>query len=138
MKRQERPVVIGGEPLAFPGVIGSFCFKVFGLEVASTGLTEEEARKEGLEAKSATVEVYANPAEYPGSKKITLRLVADGPSGRVLGAQAAKTPSVNEIPTKVRQLFFRLQNANRPVVLYGADLLPQAMRAMEIAETWYL
>ncbi len=52
-------------------------------------------------------------------------------------AQAAETASVNNIRTKLHQLFFRLQNANRLVVLYGEDLLPQAMRAMEIAETWY-
>ncbi|MFH1954972.1 MAG: TolC family protein [Pseudomonadota bacterium] len=52
-------------------------------------------------------------------------------------AQAAETDSINEIRTKVHQIFFRLQNANRLVVLYRDDLLPQAMRAIEIAETWY-
>ena len=79
---------IGGESHIFPGVIGSFCFKVFDLEVASTGLTEKEARREGFEAKSATVEVSSKPSEYPGARKITFRLVSDNASGRVLGAQA--------------------------------------------------
>ncbi len=79
---------IGGETLTFPGVIGSFCFKVFDLEVASTGLTEKEARKEGFNARSATVEVPSKPSEYPGSQKITFRLVSDHSSGRVLGGQA--------------------------------------------------
>ena len=79
---------IGGESLTFPGVIGSFCFKVFDLEVASTGLTEKEALEEGFDAGSATVEVSSRPSEYPGARKITFRLIADRASGRILGAQA--------------------------------------------------
>ena len=52
-------------------------------------------------------------------------------------AQAAKEVSITEIRTKVHNLFFRLGNSRRLMKLYGDDLLPQATRAMEIAETWY-
>lgn len=51
--------------------------------------------------------------------------------------QAAKEVSITEIRTKVHSLFFRLRNARRLIELYRDDLLPQAVRAMEIAETWY-
>lgn len=51
--------------------------------------------------------------------------------------QAAKEVSINEIRTKVHNLFFRLRNARRLIELYRDDLLPQTVRAMEIAETWY-
>ena len=39
---------IGGIPGVFPGVVGSQSFKLFGLEVAATGLTEAEAIKSGF------------------------------------------------------------------------------------------
>jgi outer membrane protein, heavy metal efflux system len=52
-------------------------------------------------------------------------------------ARAVQTASINEIRTKVHQLFFRLENARRLIELYKNDLLPQAINAMEIAETWY-
>lgn len=52
-------------------------------------------------------------------------------------ARAAEEVSITEIRTKVHNLFFRLGNSKRLIELYGNDLLPQAMRAMEIAETWY-
>jgi len=78
---------IGGQNLAFPGIVGSNCFKVFELEVASTGLTEKEAKEEGLDATSVTIQGVSKPHGYPGAAKLWLRLVADKNSGRLLGAQ---------------------------------------------------
>jgi NADPH-dependent 2,4-dienoyl-CoA reductase/sulfur reductase-like enzyme len=79
---------IGGQELSFPGVVGSFCFKVFDLEVASTGLTEQEAREAGMDAVSATIQGVSKAHSYPGARRLWLRLVADTGSGRLLGAQA--------------------------------------------------
>jgi len=78
---------IGGRAAKFPGVVGSFCFKVFELEVAGTGLTEDEARSCGDEPVSATIRDYSRSSVYPGAKPIWLTVVADRASGRVLGAQ---------------------------------------------------
>ena len=52
-------------------------------------------------------------------------------------AKAAKEAVTNDVRTRVHELFFRLDNARRLVTLYRDDLLPQAINAMEIAETWY-
>jgi NADPH-dependent 2,4-dienoyl-CoA reductase/sulfur reductase-like enzyme len=79
---------IGGGSGSFPGVIGSFCFKVFDTEVANTGITEAEAREEGIAAHAVTIWRGNKPAAYPGSEKIGLTLVAERGTGRVLGAQA--------------------------------------------------
>ena len=51
--------------------------------------------------------------------------------------QAAERARINEIRTKIRNLFFRLENSRRLMKLYGEELLPQAARSMEIAETWF-
>jgi outer membrane protein TolC len=75
---------------------------------------------------------------------ITIPLWVEKNRGRVARAQAgirkaraAEEVSVTEIRTRVHDLFFRLNNAQRLIVLYRDDLLPQAIHAMEIAETWY-
>ncbi|HKI48693.1 MAG TPA: TolC family protein [Desulfobacteria bacterium] len=75
---------------------------------------------------------------------VTIPLWFDKNRGRVARAQAgiqkakaAEEAVVTDIRTRVHELFFRLNNAHRLVTLYRDDLLPQAMNAMEIAETWY-
>jgi NADPH-dependent 2,4-dienoyl-CoA reductase/sulfur reductase-like enzyme len=79
---------IGGQNLSFPGIVGSICFKVFDLEVASTGLTEEEALEVGLKAASVTIQGVSKAHSYPGSRELQIRLVADTETGRFLGAQS--------------------------------------------------
>jgi NADPH-dependent 2,4-dienoyl-CoA reductase/sulfur reductase-like enzyme len=79
---------VGGQDLSFPGVVGSNCFKVFELEVADTGLTEDEARDAGFNPTSVTIKSDSKPASYPGAAKLWIRMTADSVSGRLLGAQA--------------------------------------------------
>ncbi len=75
---------------------------------------------------------------------MTIPLWFDKNRGRVARAEAgirkakaAEEVSITETRSRVHELFFRLNNAQRLIVLYRDDLLPQAMNAMEIAETWY-
>jgi outer membrane protein TolC len=51
--------------------------------------------------------------------------------------QAMKRGQANETRTMVQEAWFRLRNAERLVTLYRDDLLPQAARAIESAETLY-
>ncbi|MGD8694665.1 MAG: FAD-dependent oxidoreductase [Syntrophobacterales bacterium] len=85
---------IGGQNISFAGIVGSICFKVFNLEVASTGLTEEEARDAGLKTASATIQGVSRAHSYPGSGDLHLRLVADTENGLLLGAQAVGSDGV--------------------------------------------
>ena len=75
---------------------------------------------------------------------VTIPLWFDKNRGRVARAEAgirkakaAEEAAITDIRTRVHDLFFRLDNARRLVTLYRDDLLPQAVNAMEIAETWY-
>jgi outer membrane protein TolC len=52
-------------------------------------------------------------------------------------AEASKAVLINDTRTQIRAIYFRLQNSQRLVELYQNDLLPQAAKAMEIAETWF-
>ncbi len=52
-------------------------------------------------------------------------------------AQSLKTAQINQTQAMIRNLYFRLKNSERLILLYRDQLLPQAGRAMEIAETWF-
>lgn len=52
-------------------------------------------------------------------------------------ARAEKQVRVNDVRTRVRTLYFKARNAQRIVALYETDLVPQADRAMALAEVWY-
>ncbi|NPV70955.1 MAG: FAD-dependent oxidoreductase [Firmicutes bacterium] len=76
-----------GGSQAFAGVLGTAVFKVFDTSCARTGLTEAEAAAEGFDPVSATVAAPDRAHYYPGHRDIVVRLIADGRTRRVLGAQ---------------------------------------------------
>jgi NADPH-dependent 2,4-dienoyl-CoA reductase/sulfur reductase-like enzyme len=75
-----------GAEARYPGVVGTNAVKVFGLEVARTGLSLEEARRAGFDAFEAEAETPSRAGYYPGGSDILTRVVADR-RGRLLGAQ---------------------------------------------------
>jgi len=78
--------VLGGK-VELQGVAGTAVFKVFDLEVARTGLSVEEARKAGFDPAEAVIQSQSRGHKYPGSSGISVQLVGDKKSGRLLGAQ---------------------------------------------------
>ncbi len=52
-------------------------------------------------------------------------------------ARAEMEQSVSDTRTRIREAFFRLENARRLMTLYGEELLPQAARSLSAAETWF-
>jgi NADPH-dependent 2,4-dienoyl-CoA reductase/sulfur reductase-like enzyme/rhodanese-related sulfurtransferase len=80
---------IAGDFSTFPGITGSFTFKVFDLAVAGTGLSLEVANQEDLDALAALVVQQDHAHFYPVQELIYLHLVVDRKSRRLLGAQGA-------------------------------------------------
>ncbi|HZN15480.1 MAG TPA: FAD-dependent oxidoreductase [Acidimicrobiales bacterium] len=78
---------MGGGYATFPGVIGTAVTKICATEVARTGLSEREAERYGFSARAATIESTTRAGYYPGGGKITVKLVGERRSGRVLGGQ---------------------------------------------------
>jgi NADPH-dependent 2,4-dienoyl-CoA reductase/sulfur reductase-like enzyme len=78
---------IGGGYATFPGVIGTAVTKVCDLEVGRTGLTSAEARQAGYDFVTATVESTSRAGYYPGAASMTVKLIAERRTGRLLGAQ---------------------------------------------------
>lgn len=77
--------VTGGH-VALPGIVGSQVFKVLDLEVARTGLSIEEAREAGFEPVESYISSRSRAHAHPGNQTVHLNLVADKPSGKLLGA----------------------------------------------------
>jgi CoA-dependent NAD(P)H sulfur oxidoreductase len=75
----------GGRAL-FKGAIRAAGVKIFGIEVAQVGLSMEEALEAGFEGMSETITAYGKVALMPESAKVTVRLILDRRSGRLLGA----------------------------------------------------
>jgi len=78
---------IAGGQGTFPGVVGTAMVKVFNLEVARTGLQEREAKQWGLSFATAKIEGRTRAGYYPGSGKITVKILAEKGTGRLLGGQ---------------------------------------------------
>jgi len=78
-----------GGSASFPGIVGSQCFQVFSLEVASTGISEHTARKKGWDTATQIVEAPSKVHYMPGASSVLLKLVFERPSGRILGAHMA-------------------------------------------------
>jgi NADPH-dependent 2,4-dienoyl-CoA reductase/sulfur reductase-like enzyme len=76
-----------GGSASFPGVIGTAVSKVCAYEVARTGLTESEAADAGFDALAATIDSTTRASYYPGAEPIRVKVVAERPTGRMLGAQ---------------------------------------------------
>jgi NADPH-dependent 2,4-dienoyl-CoA reductase/sulfur reductase-like enzyme len=78
--------VTGGEAV-FPGVVGTAVSKVCDVEIARTGLTESRARAAGLDAAAVRVEGGNRASYYPGAGSVTVKMLAERGTGRLLGAQ---------------------------------------------------
>ncbi|MEG0364259.1 MAG: FAD-dependent oxidoreductase [Erysipelotrichales bacterium] len=70
------------------GSLGSSVIKIFDKTVASTGLTEKAALKANCNYKTIHIHRPNHATYYPGASMITLKLVFDVPTRKVLGAQA--------------------------------------------------
>jgi NADPH-dependent 2,4-dienoyl-CoA reductase/sulfur reductase-like enzyme/rhodanese-related sulfurtransferase len=79
--------VCGGTD-GFPGVLGSTVCKVFDFCVARTGLTEAAAREQGYDVTTVLVPDFDHAHYMPGAKLITLKLVVETRTRKLLGAQA--------------------------------------------------
>jgi len=80
----------------FKGIAGSAITKVFDLFIGKTGLTSEEALREGFDPVEEMIESITRASYLPGNKPIWIKIVADRKSRRVLGSQIVGGEGVKE------------------------------------------
>ena len=81
-----------GEHLAgidkeFKGTLGSAAIKVLNLEAGRTGISEEEAKKMGINYKTVFIEDKNQTSYYPGQEDIFIKIIYDVESRVLLGGQ---------------------------------------------------
>lgn len=80
---------IAGAHQKFTGALGSAAIKVCNLELGRTGLSENDARRLKYNYKTVRVEAYDHPGYYPGQTPITIKLIYEAGTKKLLGAQSA-------------------------------------------------
>lgn len=83
--------IAGGNALGgceeFAGCLGTQVVKVFKQVIGRTGLSDDEARREGFEPRTVGSSMNDHKAYYPGATELHIRLTGDLGSGLLLGAQ---------------------------------------------------
>ena len=78
---------ICGGSSRYRGCIGTSVIKVFDMTVASIGLTEKAALESDFDFSHVVLSPFSNATFYPGFKAMTMKIVFDRNSQRLLGAQ---------------------------------------------------
>lgn len=78
---------LAGREARFPGIVGTAITRFRETEIARTGLTEREARAAGFQVVAAQVRSTTRSGYFPGATWMTVKMVAEEPTGRLLGAQ---------------------------------------------------
>ena len=87
---------ICGIESTYSGSQGSSVIKVFGLTCAFTGLNEMAAARAGYDADSVMLFSANHATYYPGARNMTLKVIFERNSGRILGAQAVGYDGVDK------------------------------------------
>ncbi len=78
-----------GGSRTYKGAMGTSIVKIFGAVAGSTGMSLKMAKDSGFDADAVVVHKSSHTSYYPGSEKVSLMLIYEKTSGKVLGAQAA-------------------------------------------------
>lgn len=78
--------ICGGDS-RYKGSLGSSVIKVFDLTAASTGINEAHAKNAGLDVDTVILSPMSHAGYYPGGKVMTMKVVFEKDTYRLLGAQ---------------------------------------------------
>ncbi|QDX39392.1 FAD-dependent oxidoreductase [Salarchaeum sp. JOR-1] len=91
---------VTGDPEPVGGIAGTAIVKAFDRGAARTGILDEErARNAGFDPVSATVTASTRAHYYPDGAELTVTLVADRDSGRLLGGSVVGAEGAKRIDT---------------------------------------
>lgn len=87
---------IAGGDSHFKGSQGSSVLKIFGLTAAATGLNEGAARRAGLDTDAVVLSPMNHAGYYPGGQVMTMKVVFERRTGKILGAQIIGSDGVDK------------------------------------------
>ena len=87
---------MGDKARPYPGSIATAIVRVFGVAAGCTGWTEDRLQKVGKEYGVATVNDYHHASYFPGAMPLTLKILWEPDTGRLLGGQVAGHEGVDK------------------------------------------
>ena len=87
--------ICGGDS-RYHGSMGSSIIKIFDMTVAGTGLTEKVAKDLGMDCESVVLSPSSHAGYYPGAKVMTMKVVFEKGTLKLLGAQIIGTECVDK------------------------------------------
>ena len=76
-----------GGDLRFPGALGTAIVESLGIVAAKTGLSENEARSQGIDYFVSVTHPLDHAEYYPGAETLHIKITAEKKTGKLLGAQ---------------------------------------------------
>ncbi len=76
-----------GGDLQFPGALGTAIVETLGIVAAKTGLSENEARAQGIGFFVSVTHPLDHAEYYPGAETLHIKIIAEKETGKLLGAQ---------------------------------------------------
>ncbi|MEE9519457.1 MAG: FAD-dependent oxidoreductase, partial [bacterium] len=77
-----------GGDVVFGGNLGTFVSFIGSLEISSTGYNSVAAERNGFKVVTGRANMVIKPVWMPGAKDVSVKLVVDAGTGRILGGQA--------------------------------------------------
>lgn len=87
---------ICGIKRSFKGSQGSSVLKLFDMTIASTGLNEKQAQNLGMEYDYVILSGMSHAVYYPGASPMTLKVLFEKNSGRIIGGQIVGSEGVDK------------------------------------------
>ncbi len=127
-----------GGDVHFPGIVGAKVTKLFGLEIASTGLTEDTAKRYDIRVVKGSMKGSTKPPYYVGGKELKLKTYYNKETGKLVGGQLVGVEDaamrLNVITLGIQQKidareFFDFENCYAPAICDTWDPLVQSADA---------
>jgi len=103
----------------FDGSLTTFVSVIGEMEVAATGFNQFSAKSAGYEVVVGKASDLARPEWYPGASEITVKILADVRTGRILGGQAVGKEGA---AARVNLISLAIKGGMNLHDLYGAEL----------------
>lgn len=75
----------------FPGIVGAKVTKLFGMEIASTGLTEDLAKRFEVDYVKGSIKGSTKPPYYLGGQELKVKTYYEKSTGKLIGGQIVGT-----------------------------------------------
>jgi NADH oxidase (H2O2-forming) len=127
-----------GGDVRFPGIVGAKVTKLFGLEIASTGMTQDLANKYEMEVIRASIKGSTKPPYYVGGKDLKVKSYYEKGTGKLVGGQLVGLEDaamrINVITMGIQQNidaaeFFDFENCYAPAICDTWDPLVESAQA---------